>query len=1400
MKNQIRVRRWLIFLALSLTAFGAAGTRMEEPALSQRAEQDGRPDGSGIQATTPDALEMRREQARFRKQQAEEEWQQAVRSYPNGIPGDARLLALQQMEASERAAKRPDAGVKFLKASATLASRAAPQFPIQDLSWFPIGPSPITGGQTYAGIHDRVEVSGRSTVIAVNPSNASDVWLGTALGGVWHSTNGGQNWKPMSDQEASLAIGAVVLDVPGSCANAETCGTIYAGTGENAIRRDTYYGAGLLVGKMKGGEFPEFLWSLRGANLFKFGSINKVVLDPTTSGSTKRIFVSLSSGVTASASQSTFTAPKPSMGYGLYLSNNNGVDWTKLTVQGTSDGDRPTDLEIDPQNHDILYAGFLGRGIFKSINNGATWCPLNPGIVVAGCPAAPGLPNPTTTLTFDHVELAIHRPSAASQAILYAAFGHCPKALLDSCGPSFYKSTNGGATWTQTHTGSIAEGLDSHCPRGYTRYTHALTIDPNQPNTIFWGGARLCKSTDSGATFGDVGSSSVHPDHHAIVFPNPSNSSLLYDSSDGGFASSTNGGNNWTSGNSDLQITGFQSISWSPLTDVVIGGTQDNGTNRWGGTRVWQHIADGDSSSTNMDLDDVRKMYDVYFDVTPRRSVNGGGCCDWPYILTGINTNDPSSFYPPFVQDTTAPHPFYLGTNRLYKSTNDGDNWTAVSPVLGGTGTTFPDINRTNVITAIAVAPNNSNRLYVGYYDGQLFVTSGACTTPACWTAIGGAAKGLPQAVVTRIAVDPNSANTAYVTFSGFGFGAHVFKTTNGGTNWSPASGSGSNALPDIPVNTVSIEPSASSNVWVGTDIGIYRSMDGGVSWSPFSNGLPKVAVYEIAIDETHGRVFAATHGRGAFILSQPFLSNYEGWVMGQIWDIPVFGTAFLPNTPSCTMQIIQQNGNICAQGSVDARNGTIKTDATGQLVTSNGGFYIDRPVAWACFNGNCLNGVNIATCNTPTNPLSSVRVKCGSQVGIDQIIGCPQLDNPPSSTVGVSFPSGDGDGGGGGSGGSGGATSPADTLTSLQTAPVDGFFVIVASIQSGDGATRALCSSDVFFRRGETTTQIMQRARDALNDNPECVAKTVFARVQGLQPTDNVFREDLPPDDPKLVLSAPGVKGSQLITALYARPGSATGACFDVSNIGIPVLNQLIVMMLNFETAAGGAAGGDITVLENTPLGNCGINVHTVRNETAGQIASSLVMAFQSPGIPGPNPACPSRRNPRDITILGNSLISVVSNEMVVCVRDPNVGFTLVPKGQPDFNTAPNCAAARASVAVLPNKHERMIPVSIQGVNDPNGDPVTIRIDRIMQDEPTNTNFKKREHCPDAQIVGTTTALLRAERDKHGDGRVYTIFFTASDGKGGVCQGTVKVSVPREEDCPPVDGGAKFDSTVCEP
>jgi hypothetical protein len=1132
--------------------------------------------------------------------------------------------------------------------------RACGQNPIQGTNWFPIGPADLSNGQTYG--NGRVNVSGRATVIAANPSNPNDVWLGTATGGVWHSSNGGVNWLPMSDNEASLSIGAIALD--GCSANG--CATIYVGTGENSIRRDTYYGMGLLVGQTSGGEFPTFGWTLKGANVFRFASINNVLLDPSTSGGSKTIYVSLSSGVTASATESTVTAPAPPSGYGIYKSIDQGNSWNRLTITG-ADGFKPTDLEMDPTNPQILYAGFMGKGIFKTTNGGTSWCPLNPGIPLpGGCTAATGLPNPTTT-TFDHVEISVFK---TNPAILYAVFGNCPDpigngpVLGGSCAPLLFKSTNSGQTWTQQNAA---------LPSSYSRYTHVLTIHPSDPATIYYGGLQLFKSINSGQAFSGLGNN-VHPDHHALVFPDPANASRIYNASDGGFASSVDGGATWTSGNSDLQITGFQSMSWSPLTARVIGGSQDNGTEMWLGTRIWEHRDDGDSASTLMDADDVLKMYDVYFDVDPRRSIDGGTCCYWPDITNGLTTSDPSAVYPPLAQGPGA-HPLYVGTNRLYKSIDDGSTWTSVSPVLGGTGTTFPDIQRTNVITAIAPAPSNGNRIYVGYYDGQIFRTDNPCSTNACWTPIGGAAKGLPTTVVTRIAVDPGNADIAYATFSGFSNGPHVFKTVNKGANWTSAS----TGLPAIPMNTITIE--TSSILWAGADDGVYRSTNGGAGWERAGSGLPHVPVYEIAIDSARGRLFAGTHGRGVWILTRPFLSNFEGWVNNDIWDIPVYGTGFVgslanPAGSPCTMQIIQQNGAVCSSSTTDVMGGTITFDNSGQLVTSKNNFYNGKPVAWACFNGSCIGGKTIAACNPPSNPITSVTVTCGTEVGIDHILGCPAQANPPSSVLGLSgMPTGGGGGGGGGEPGSGLApdsskvkSPPSTALAAPNSAPLieAASFELIPTIQGRDG-TRALCTATVSLSAGDTPLKALLKSRDAVNNTPACQQEPVTAIVSGVPP-EAVKGEDLLESPPNLKIRAPNAVGGQLFTAIRAAAGAATNTCFDVSGIGSPLRNQVAVMKIELDTPSGGAAGGELTVLERSSLGACSVRVKTDPGESAAQIANAVMNAFQAPGVPGPS-SCPAIQNPRDITVEGSQIISVLATELRVCTSDKGLGLFIGPK-----------------------------------------------------------------------------------------------------------------------------------------
>ena len=1130
--------------------------------------------------------------------------------------------------------------------------------------WYPMGPKPsccfFNGGE-----------GGRATSLAVNQFNPDDLWLGTAGGGVWHSQNAGLQWVPTSDDRESLAIGAVAV---AGC-NVNGCAEVYAGTGENAIRRDTYYGQGLLIGHIGGGGVIDWHLSDGGPSYsFKFGSINDVVLDRNTSGVNQELYITLSSGVTASASESTVTAPEPYPGgYGLYKSANDGVTWTRLNVAGAA-GYRPTDLEMDRTNSSVLYAGFLGRGIFKSTDGGANWCPLNPGITrPQGCAKPTGLPDPTK-VTFDHVEIEISR---ANQQLLYASFGSCANRLLDDCRPGVYMSINAGQDWTLQSPAFAGAVFGAPCPSGYSRYTHALTAHPTTPGKIFLGGIHLCASSNNGAgswacadtsnlgwrpcstsqqEAGDV----VHFDHRAVVFAE-SDPSRAYDINDGGIAVSTNGGQSWTPRNFDLQTFGFQSIATSPHTARVIGGAQDNGGTIWLGWKLWYNLpCCGDGGFSIMDRDDKMKMYitsntggTAHTVVVPRRSLDGGlnfpASENPPLYNIGLDSNDPRSFYPPLVEDPTLPHPLYFATHRLWKSTDDATHWAPVSPVLSTDDE--PEIFMLkDVITAVAVAPTNPSRIYIGYYSGKVFVSDPSpCTTPNCWPA---RSSGLPAAPITWIAVDPTDASTAYVTQSGFGPGVHVFKTTNAGVSWNPTSlitflNGG------VPANTIAIEPSAPNRLWLGTDKGVLKSTNYGTTWSKAADGLPNVPVYSLAIDADRNRVIAATHGRGAFVLSQPSVTTLQGCVNDQVTDVPVYGLGFMPNN-FCKMQMIRKDGTVCAPSSAkDALGGLIVTDDQGFLGSNKPAYFNNLPIVWGCAQNNCL-GAPIADCNQAGNPISTVVVTCASQTAYATIQGCPPTSTPPSSWVTLFQLAG---------GISGMAGDRPDSPSACYDPAIagGGSFQLLPSVQSGDGSSRILCSVNVSYSSLDTTETILQSAQDAVNADPSCQSAGVSATLLPEQSSAEV--EDLFSHPGNLTLSDPGVTGAQLVTAVRAAPGQTMGTCFKMQNLGVPVADRIMSTRVRLATAATGAQGGDITLREVSPLGECSITVPTVPGATPETIATALAAAFQAPGIPGPVPDCPAERNPRDVVHEGGSIVTSAASALVLCVNDAGVGFGVAPR-----------------------------------------------------------------------------------------------------------------------------------------
>ena len=941
-------------------------------------------------------------------------------------------------------------------------------------TWFPLGPAPIVD---FFG-----SSSGRASAIAVNPLRLDELWIGTAAGGVWHSIDGGQNWTPIADKQPALAIGSIAVD---GCTTAG-CTKIYAGTGENAIRRDTYYGRGLLVLDTQA---RDPAWVVRSGEPLDFGlgSIVDVILDPETSGKSKRVFVALSSGNTSSASQTTLTIPEPPAGYGLFRSDDDGASWVKLTVPG-AEGARPTDLKMHPVDSSILYAGFLGVGLYKSIDSGATWCPLNQGIALPpGCPVPSGLA-PTVPGGFDHVEIALHR---AGPDTLYVTFGHCADPLIQSCQPSLFRTTDGGETWTRQRQGSTSGS--NTCARVFSRYTHALAVHPTLPDVIHLGGVRLCRSTNAGISLslaennlqpdGTGADNIIHVDHREVLY-HPLDSNRVYNTNDGGFTYSTNGGIDWTPGNADLQITGFYSLTSSPNTPRILGGSQDNSGQLWSGFRGWAHVSAGDGGYAVIDRDDPLIMYMGFNFGRVFRSVDGG--LNFSTVVTppGANSGN-AAFNAPLVQDETSPHALYYGNNQVHRSVDDASSWEVISPILA-TGATDEITPGQNVVTALAA---RGDRVYVGYYGGEVFTTNSACTSSSCWPNV---TPPLPAAPVTDMVIDPQDDEIAWVAYSGFEASPRVYRTTNAGKSWSAAA----QGLPaGVPVNALAVE--ADGTLWAGLDSGpdaqrsnVYRSRDGGGTWQAKAGGLPNAPVHDLSVDDSRSRIYVGMHGRGAYALGAANVGTYEGRVDGALVDVPVYGTG-LPANRSCTLRLLQQTGDVCASGNVDVLGAEIRTLPSGQLVSRNGAAWNGKLVAWACFDGRCVGDTPISQCqgdadgDGDNDPLSSVVVDCGGTPGVANIVGSPSLSNPPGSLIDIGFFEASRD--------PRGRPQP-HASKRLAASPADIRFEVSAHLPSR--SAKALCSVSLQSRAGSDARQVLMSSRNALNSSDACREADVVAAV----------------------------------------------------------------------------------------------------------------------------------------------------------------------------------------------------------------------------------------------------------------------------------------------------------------
>lgn len=690
--------------------------------------------------------------------------------------------------------------------------------------WRSIGPKPTT---SYFPSNWSL-TSGRINTIAISPSDSNLILVGAAVGGIWRSTDGGASFTPVSDNQVDLAVGSIAF-------SPSNPSIVYAGMGDKS---SNYFGSGVLKSTDAG-----LTWTrVSNATLPAPGRTTQILVDSSNSNT---VYVAQYSYVNTTSSSS--------FASGFFRSTDGGVSWTRTWTGLSKDLVRhPTDPNtffLAATRCDTVSGVFTcdatTGGVWKSTNAGVNWTRIHT----------------TPVASATNVKVAV---TAAATSNLYILTGTSTTAQLDV-------STDNGTTFT-----NMGYGFDP----GQFSYNCYLFVSPTNPSAIYVGTRDLWVSSNGGSTWTNAtnnftfagsyqpNSARAHPDQHHFAF-SPSSASTVYISGDGGLWKSIDGGATFSSLNSTLSLSMFVSIDMHPTHPFrTYGGTQDNGTQKRTSGVAWKEFATGDGGQTFADLLDPTIVYTTYVNNVIYRRSSDGDVYQAQIGSDAVFNTDRVAFYPPFVNngvDST----LYFGTYRLYKSTNRGASWIAPAGTLDLTN------GSTDVLSVIAVSSFNTNVIYTGSAGGRVMVsTDGGGSYTNITT-------GLPTRAIKSITVHPRDPATAWLTVSGYGSG-HVFKTTNSGATWTDVSGN----LPNIPTNASLLDPRNVNTVYVGTDIGVFRSTVGGTTWESFNNGMPPMMITKMD-SQPNGVIQAATYGRGMWELDDRRVwMDFDG---DQKTDISVF-------------------------------------------------------------------------------------------------------------------------------------------------------------------------------------------------------------------------------------------------------------------------------------------------------------------------------------------------------------------------------------------------------------------------------------------------------------------------------------------------------------------------------
>ncbi len=720
--------------------------------------------------------------------------------------------------------------------------------PYKDMNWQHIGPQ---------------NISGRCTDIAVVTPKGGNyiIYVATASGGVWKTTNEGTTWESVLDQEASTSIGDVTI----APSNPDI---VWIGTGEANIFRSSMAGCGIYKSTDAGQTWKHM--GLTGTH-----TIPRIVIHPQNPDIVY---------VAASGHEWTHNPER-----GVYKTTDGGRTWEKILYINEQTG--AIDLVMDPSDPDTLYAAtwqrirkkwndprnepqYAGSGIHKTTDGGKTWKPINNGLPEAkhrgriGIDLCLSKPNVLYALV-DNYETA-REITDADRADTYGI----PSAGFIK-GATVYRSDDGGASWTQTSgmTPEQKQFMERHSGT-YGWVFGQIRVDPNDENTVYIMGVPLSVSEDGGKTFSRIGRG-VHGDHHGMWI-DPENSDYIVNVNDGGIVISYDKGKNWRQYRDNLPVCQFFNIAYDMDTPFrVYGSMQDHGSFRGvvdisqGRDQIptvdFERAPGGEGSSHAIDPTDPMIVYSAgFYGHINRSTYTESGRFQSKNILPRQYENEPrlrGQWVAPFILSPHNSNIIYHGMQYLFRSLDRGDTWERISQDMTyNIQSELGDIPF-QTIFAISESPLKYGLVYVGTDDGKIHVTKDGGET---WKEI---MKGLPyKKWISRMVASAFNMSTVYMTQNGKrddDFAAYVWKSTDYGENWQDISGN----IPIGPVNVIREHPRNRNVLFVGTDIGVYVTTDSGKTWNVLGGNLPSTFVHDLIVHPRDNILVIATHGRGMWAL-----------------------------------------------------------------------------------------------------------------------------------------------------------------------------------------------------------------------------------------------------------------------------------------------------------------------------------------------------------------------------------------------------------------------------------------------------------------------------------------------------------------------------------------------------